>query len=171
MDYAAGSVGKMLNKREGKLPTVLCLTSLTWDTIVSLEPGQASVPLVNRGWLTQPGRVPFIEPFLNIYCLLCSGSDQTPQQDTGLQGLGRQYYKPCTCPLMTRTEATPNMHIANRNKRKNFCFGNSFSPQSSLLLKAIKNMIKWSAVSRGLIKRSVYWLCLPDSFLFIFWNQ
>ena len=47
--------------------------------------------------LTQPGRAPFTEPFLNIYCLLYSGSDQTPQWDPGLQGLGSKYYKPCMC--------------------------------------------------------------------------
>ena len=40
----------------------------------------------------EPGRVPHIEPFLNVYCLLCSGLDQTPQWDPGLQGLGNKYY-------------------------------------------------------------------------------
>ena len=34
----------------------------------------------------------------NVYCLLCSGSDQTLQRDPGLQGLGSKYYKPCICP-------------------------------------------------------------------------
>ena len=49
MDYAAGSVGKMLNKREGKLPTVLCLTSLTWDAVPSLDIEKAWTPLLNWG--------------------------------------------------------------------------------------------------------------------------
>ena len=61
-----GSIDKMV-KRGGKL----CLLSYLrppWLGLLSrpLEPGQASVPLVNRGWLTQPGRVPLVDPFKGL---------------------------------------------------------------------------------------------------------
>ena len=48
------------------MPTLLSPTSLTWDAIMSLEPGQAWVPLLNWGWLTQPGRVPLVDPFKDL---------------------------------------------------------------------------------------------------------
>ena len=60
------------------MPTVFWATSMTWDAIPSLEAEQAWVPLwTGEGW-TQPGMVPFVEPFLKDYYLLCSGWDQSP---------------------------------------------------------------------------------------------
>lgn len=45
---------------------LLSLTSLTWDAIVSLEPGQAWVSLLHSGWLTEPGREPLVDPFKGL---------------------------------------------------------------------------------------------------------
>ena len=74
------------------MPTLFPLTSLAG--ICYPIPGAYCWTGVS---LRQPGRVPVTEPFLNIYCLLCSGLDQTPQWDSSLQGLGSKYYKPSTC--------------------------------------------------------------------------
>ena len=51
------------------MPPLLSPPSLTWDAITSLKPGQAWVPLLNWGWLTQPGRVPSVDPFKGLLLL------------------------------------------------------------------------------------------------------
>ena len=54
-------------KKERKaVPTLLSPTSLTWDAIMSLEPGQAWVSLLHWGWLTEPGRVPLVDPLKGL---------------------------------------------------------------------------------------------------------
>ena len=61
-----GSIDKMV-KRRGKLCPLSYLRP-PWLGMLSrsLEPGQASVPLGNRGWLTQPGRVPLVDPLKGL---------------------------------------------------------------------------------------------------------
>lgn len=70
------------------MPTLLSLTSLTWDAISSREAEQAWVLLLDWGRVHTACTVPFSEPFLRTYCLLCSGWDQSPQRDQELEDLG-----------------------------------------------------------------------------------
>ena len=68
----------------------------SWLPELGLLPHPWSITRLRSHCLTrvgsgEAGRVPSIEPFLNVYCLLCSGLDQPPQWDPGLQGLGNKY--------------------------------------------------------------------------------
>ena len=81
-------------KEREAVPVLFPLTSLTGTATPSLEPKQPLVPLLHWGESDTAWQVPFTKPFLNTYGLLCSGSDQTPQQDTGLQDLGENIRSP-----------------------------------------------------------------------------
>ena len=79
----------MLKKRKEKLRLLYYLWP-PWLGMLS-HPGRLS-RLGSSCWTgvgsTQPGMVPFSEPFLRTYCLLCSGWDQSPQRDQELEDLG-----------------------------------------------------------------------------------
>ena len=53
--------------------------SFTWAAIPSLELEQACSHCWTGVWSRQRGTVPFTEHFLNVYCLLCSGWDRSPE--------------------------------------------------------------------------------------------
>ena len=60
--YRTAASTRWWEKERKAAPIFFSPTSLTWDAITSLEPGQAWVPLLNWGWRTQPGRVPLFGP-------------------------------------------------------------------------------------------------------------
>ena len=82
------------------VPFLWSSTSLTWDAIPSLEAEEAWAPLRLWGWLTQPGTVPFVEPYWNVYCLLHSGWDQGCVWHQGLKHLQASLSKPSPCMML-----------------------------------------------------------------------